>query len=47
MQQVLRKTAGKRTLPLHPEDRLPPGFDRHTLERRIHREAELHRVNPE
>jgi uncharacterized protein (DUF927 family) len=28
--------------PLHPEDHIPQGFDRHLLERRIAREAALH-----
>jgi hypothetical protein len=47
MRRVLGKTAAKKSLPLHPEDRLPPGFDRRALKRRILREAELHRAVPE
>jgi len=43
MRRVLQKTAAKRLPLLHPEDRRPPGFDRRTLEKRIVREAELHK----
>lgn len=45
MRKVLKKTAAKNLSPLHPADQLPPGFDRRILERRIRREAELHRAN--
>ena len=41
MRRVLRKTAANKSLPIHPEDKRPPGFDRRILERRIRREAEL------
>jgi len=47
IRRVLRKATAKRSLPLHPEERLPPGFDRQTLERRLRREAELCRAASE
>ncbi|HKA55277.1 MAG TPA: hypothetical protein VKJ47_16605 [Candidatus Binatia bacterium] len=47
IRRVLRKATAKRSLPLQPEDRLPPGFDRQTLERRIRRGAELRRAASE
>ncbi len=42
IRKVLQKTVMQKLSPLHSEDQLPDGFDRHTLERRIVREARLH-----
>ena len=44
MARVLKKSAAKRLPPTHPEDPRPPGFDRRVLEKRIRREAALHKA---
>lgn len=41
MRRVLQKTAGQKTLPLHPADWRPPACDRRALERRMSQEAHL------
>ena len=42
LEKALQRTAAQAQPPLHPEDHIPQGFDRHVLEQRIAREAALH-----
>jgi hypothetical protein len=42
LKEALQRTSAQADPPLHPEDHIPQGFDRHVLERRIAREAALH-----
>jgi hypothetical protein len=42
MQQVLDRTAAHGLAPLHPEDALPPGVDRHRPEKQVSKARNLH-----
>ncbi len=42
LKKALSITAAQAEVPDHPEDQIPPRFDRHVFEQRIAREAALH-----